>query len=69
MTRVDASAWKSLTASLRAEYEALREVLAAGAGWSDEDTMTGLFGTIAHGAWHLGALRQGLGRVRSPASA
>jgi len=67
--KVDAGTWKTLLASLRSEYEALREVLATGAGWSDEDTMTGVFGTIAHGAWHLGALRQGLGKVRSPASA
>ncbi|MDP3178129.1 MAG: hypothetical protein Q8M76_09515 [Spirochaetaceae bacterium] len=59
--------WKELIAALRAEYAAFREALASGEGWADETMMTGAFGLIAHGAWHLGAIRQGLGLVKAPA--
>lgn len=63
---VDEAEWTALVAGLRAEYEALRAAIASGAAWSDEETLTGTFGHIAHGAWHLGAIRQGLGLVKAP---
>ena len=31
-----------------------------------EGTKIGAIATIAHGAWHLGAIRQGLGLIRAP---
>jgi len=58
--------WKILLAGLRAQYEAFREILASGKAWEDEEFMTGTLGLIAHGAWHLGAIRQGLGLTRAP---
>jgi hypothetical protein len=58
--------WKALVAGLRKEYEDFRVALATGKAWDDEETLTGTLGLIAHGAWHLGAIRQGLGLVRSP---
>jgi hypothetical protein len=63
---VDEAAWKSLVAALRTEYEAFREALASGKAWAGEDEMTGALGLIAHGAWHLGAIRQGLALIRAP---
>jgi hypothetical protein len=63
---VSETEWKALLASLRAEYAALKEGLATGPAWEDEDILTGTFGLIAHGAWHLGAVRQALGRVVAP---
>jgi hypothetical protein len=58
--------WQRLVASLRSEYEAFRAYLASGANWDEQDFMTGTLGLIAHGAWHLGAIRQALGLVRAP---
>ena len=58
--------WETLVAGLRKEYEDFRSALAAGWGWSDEESLTGTLGLIAHGAWHLGAIRQALGLVKAP---
>lgn len=63
---VSESEWKALVESLRAEYDAYREVIASGKAWENEDLITGTLGLIAHGAWHLGAIRQGLGLVTAP---
>ncbi len=63
---VDAAEWKTLVAALRKEYEDFRIALAAGLAWKAEDSMTGTLGLIAHGAWHLGAIRQALGLVKAP---
>jgi hypothetical protein len=63
---VDETEWKSLLAKLRKECEDFRAFLSSGAFWKDETSLTGALGQIAHGAWHLGAARQGLGLVRSP---
>jgi hypothetical protein len=64
---VSEAEWKELLAGLRAEYEAVRAAFAAGDAWEDETILTGSLGLIAHGAWHLGAIRQGLGLVKAPA--
>ncbi len=65
--KVDEAGWESLLAELRTEYESLCAAIQAGLPWKDEMAMTGIFGQLAHGAWHLGAIRQGLGLVRLPA--
>jgi|WetSurMetagenome_2_1015567.scaffolds.fasta_scaffold790878_2 hypothetical protein len=59
--------WKSLVEGLRAEYAAFREALAKGGLWDDEDMLTGTLGSLCHGAWHLGAIRQALGLIKAPA--
>ncbi len=66
---VDETAWKALLASLRSEYEALRAAITAGLPWTDDMNFTGIIGQLAHGAWHLGAIRQGLGLVHTPTKA
>jgi hypothetical protein len=58
--------WKTLVAELRREYEDFRSALASGWAWNDEKSLTGTLGLIAHGAWHLGAIRQALGLVKAP---
>lgn len=63
---VDEAEWKALLAGLEKEYEELRRVMGGEQAWESRDFMTGLLGLIAHAAWHLGALRQGLGLVKSP---
>ena len=56
---VDEAAWQRLRDSLRDEYLRLREVTASPAGWSEHDAaLTGVLATIAHTAYHLGAIRQ-----------
>jgi hypothetical protein len=64
--KVDEAGWKALLAGLRAEYDSLLAAIKAGLPWQDEMAMTGIFGQLAHGAWHLGAIRQGLGLVKLP---
>jgi len=63
---VSEAEWKTLVAALRKEYEDFRIALATGKAWDDPQSMTGTLGLIAHGAWHLGAIRQGLGLVKAP---
>jgi hypothetical protein len=58
--------WKSLLTALRKEYEDFRSALETGWAWEDSDSLIGAFGLIAHGAWHLGAVRQALGLVKAP---
>jgi hypothetical protein len=63
---VDDAQWKSLVAGLRKEYGDFRSALASGWAWDDADSLTGALGLVAHGAWHLGAIRQALGLVKAP---
>jgi len=58
--------WKDLVAALRSEIAAFREVIASGKAFEDEEFATGVLGLICHGAWHLGALKQGLGLISAP---
>lgn len=64
--QVDEAGWDSLLTELRAEYDSLCAAIESGMPWKDEMAITGIFGQLAHGAWHLGAIRQGLGLVRLP---
>lgn len=66
--RVDDAAWKALLAALRKEVETMRGSLQRADLWDDADFRTGLIASVAHLAWHLGALRQGLGLVKAPKS-
>jgi len=61
---VDEPAWKDLLAGLRTEYANFRAAVASDLIWGNEMNLTGTFGQLAHGAWHLGAIRQALGLVR-----
>jgi hypothetical protein len=63
---VNEAEWKALAAALRKEYEDFRSALATGKAWDDQQSMTGTLGLIAHGAWHLGAIRQALGLIKAP---
>jgi len=63
---VSEAEWMELLAGLRAEYKAFREVITSGRAWEDEEFLTEMFAQIAHGAWHLGAIRQALGMVSAP---
>ncbi len=61
---VDEGEWKKLKASLRREYEDFRSAIAAGIKWDDPLFLTGTLGQLAHGAWHLGAVRQLLSALK-----
>lgn len=63
---VDEADWRALLAGLRAAYAEFRGNLERGAFWGSQEALTGVIATIAHGAWHLGAIRQGLGLIRAP---
>jgi hypothetical protein len=65
--KVGDAEWVALVGALRKEYADFRLVLAAGKAWDDPQFLTGALGLIAHGAWHLGAIRQALGLVKAPA--
>ena len=64
---VDEKAWAELKAGLRAEFETLRAAISNPTVWSSDTRVFGMIGNIAHSAWHLGALRQGLGLIATPA--
>jgi hypothetical protein len=65
LKQVSEPEWKALTASLRAEYERIREAIAGGQDWADFQVVAGTLGVIAHGAYHLGAIRQMLRVLRA----
>lgn len=60
---VDEAGWRALLAELRTEYDALLAAIEEGLPWADPMNMAGIFGQLAHGAWHLGAIRQQLGLI------
>lgn len=49
--------WDRLRAELRSQYDQLREALAQELPWDAPMVLPGTLGQIAHGAWHLGAIR------------
>lgn len=63
---VDEAEWKALVAGFKDEVGTFRALLASGAAFEEEEHATGALGLICHAAWHLGALRQGLGLVAAP---
>lgn len=63
---VDEEAWRKLVAALRAEYAKAREAIGAAPLPDDPVALIGTLSLVAHGAWHLGAVRQALGLTRAP---
>ncbi len=49
--------WDQLRSDLRDEYTRLREALSGEVPWDAPMVLPGTLGQIAHGAWHLGAIR------------
>lgn len=66
-TTVSETIWKELKDSLRLEFETLKTAVSDPAVWSSDMRVFGMIGNIAHSAWHLGAIRQALGLVETPA--
>src|SRR5205085_12631021 len=56
-TTVSDEQWRTLRASLRRETEAWRKHLAARSDW-DDLTASGALSSVAHTAYHFGAIRQ-----------
>jgi hypothetical protein len=56
---VDEAEWAALQARLREEYQMLLLKVETHAAW-DEESLGVAMGTIAHAAYHLGAIRQRL---------
>lgn len=67
VTAVDEAGWASMRSSFEKAIGSLLEAIDSGAQYADEMALTGVLGQVAHGAWHLGALRQSLGLVKTPA--
>jgi hypothetical protein len=63
--RVAESEWRDLIARLRASAEQARDFILTFDAW-DENYLGGAIGLIAHCAYHLGEIRQGLGVIRQP---
>jgi len=63
---VDEKAWAALKKGLSEEFETLKTALSDPSVLSSDMRVYGMIGNIAHAAWHLGALRQGLGRIETP---
>ena len=57
MSRVDVAAWEDIRSGLRAEASRWREVLGSPREVSSTE-LAGIIGSLAHLAYHLGAIRQ-----------
>jgi hypothetical protein len=64
-SRVDAAAWEDIRDGLRAEASRWREVLSAPREVSSVE-LAGMIGSLAHLAYHLGAIRQIAVPTRGP---
>lgn len=58
VTTVDAGGWERLKSDLLAAYGELMVFVDAEADWQNEDHFGGVLATLAHCAYHLGAIRQ-----------
>src|SRR5262245_6184927 len=56
-TSVDEDRWRALRDGLRREVDQWKEAVAARTAWDDMNAAAGL-STVAHTAYHLGAIRQ-----------
>lgn len=61
---VDEAQWQSLIETLRGEYEWLKQVAHENTDWSP-DMIGGAIAMVAHAAYHLGEIRQGIGVIKS----
>jgi hypothetical protein len=65
MSRVDAAAWEEIRSGLRSEASRWREVLGSPREVSSTE-LAGMIGSLAHLAYHLGAIRQIGVQTRGP---
>lgn len=63
---VDDAEWQALVANLQRECEWVREFATEFEGWNEE-FIGGAFALVAHAAYHLGEIRQGIGIIRDRA--
>ena len=61
---VDDAQWQALIDKLRANYDWFTRIATENEIWT-EDYVGGAFAMIAHAAYHLGEIRQGIGVIRS----
>lgn len=61
---VDNAEWQALIAKLHANYDWLRQLATGFDDWN-ENYIGGAIAMIAHAAYHLGEIRQGIGIIRS----
>lgn len=61
---VNDAEWATLIATLRFEYEWVRQLATQSEQWN-EDYIGGAFALATHAAYHLGEIRQGIGVIRS----
>jgi hypothetical protein len=57
VTTVTQEEWNNLLKSLEKEFQLLLDVIIDGIDWEDHFALTGTIAQLAHGAWHLGAIR------------
>ena len=50
--------WHELRGEVMREFNSLTKTLGPGPQWDDGAMLSGAMGVMAHGAWHLGAIRQ-----------
>ncbi len=62
---VDEKAWREIRAGLKNVHEALHAGIAGNLPWNDANFLKGALAVIAHGAYHLGAIRQILRRFEA----
>jgi hypothetical protein len=67
-TTVDDAQWRALRDRLRAAVQTWQRAVAARTDW-DEISAAGAISTVAHTAYHLGAIRQILAALSSPSQA
>jgi hypothetical protein len=60
----DDASWKALLGDIRRLYGEIRKILESSDGWLSGPALTGCLSLAAHAAWHLGAIRQGLGLIK-----
>lgn len=59
----DDAAWRALLEEIRRLYGEIRVLVETSDAWHSDQALTGVLSLAAHAAWHLGALRQGLGLI------
>jgi hypothetical protein len=61
---VDEATWRATRERVRAAYEGVLNLVKTSSDWSSEDKAGGVAATLAHVAYHLGAIRQQVKLVR-----
>jgi DinB family protein len=64
VSEVDAAAWDTLRADVAKTHEDLRDIVRTHAA-TDDASMGGSIGAVAHVAYHVGAIRQKVSTLRS----